>query len=40
MPMSMLIEKAGGKSSNGAVSILDPKTVTCEDRTQVKEIWG
>lgn len=35
MPMSMLIEKAGGRSSNGQCSILDLTSETTEDRTQV-----
>ena len=34
-PIAYLIEKAGGKSSNGAHSILDLKIVKTEDRTQV-----
>eukprot|EP00284_Hemiselmis_tepida_P007060 CAMPEP_0174918776 /NCGR_PEP_ID=MMETSP1355-20121228/3280_1 /TAXON_ID=464990 /ORGANISM="Hemiselmis tepida, Strain CCMP443" /LENGTH=393 /DNA_ID=CAMNT_0016163967 /DNA_START=58 /DNA_END=1239 /DNA_ORIENTATION=- len=35
LPMALLIEKAGGRSSDGRGSALDLKTLTTEDRTQV-----
>ena len=34
MPMSFLVEKAGGRSSNGRISIMDVVSLTTEDRTQ------
>jgi len=35
LPIALLIEKAGGKSSDGRGTALNLKTVTTEDRTQV-----
>lgn len=35
LPIGYVIEKAGGKSSNGAGSVLDIKIKGCEDRSQV-----
>lgn len=35
LPIGYVIEKAGGKSSNGEGSVLDIKITSCEDRSQV-----
>ena len=35
LPLAFLMEKAGGASSDGAVSILDLTVRTTDDRTQV-----